>query len=71
MKNKKTKSKKIVADMKNRYQSAYDNIYNNYPQWKKTAIREDIKNNYQSGLLTEFIKKVIETAEDDQISFGA
>jgi hypothetical protein len=35
------------------------------PRWKKLAIVEDSERNNWSGLLTEFIKTVIEEAEKE------
>jgi hypothetical protein len=35
------------------------------PRWKKLAIVEDSERNNWSGLLTEFIKAVIEEAEKE------
>ena len=35
------------------------------PKWKQLAIKEDTKRNNMSGILTEFLAKVIETAEKE------
>ena len=35
------------------------------PKWKQLAIKEDTARNNMSGILTEFLAKVIETAEKE------
>ena len=35
------------------------------PKWKQLAIKEDSQRNNMSGILTEFIAKVIEIAEKE------
>lgn len=35
------------------------------PKWKQSAIKEDSERNNMSGILTEFLVKVIETAEKE------
>jgi len=55
----------------NRYQMAYNRLFEAYPPWKRYAIEEDLKNKNDSGLLVEFVKNVIETAENEEISFDA
>lgn len=47
------------------YKNAYNNIFNQMSRWKQLAIKEDSERNNMSGLLTDFIAKVIETAEKD------
>jgi hypothetical protein len=47
------------------YKTAYNNILNQMPKWKQLAIKEDTKRNNMSGILTEFLAKVIETAEKE------
>jgi len=47
------------------YKTVYQRKFNEMPSWKKTAIVEDTERNNWSGLLTEFIKSVIEEAEKD------
>lgn len=47
------------------YKNAYNNILNSMPKWKQIAIKEDSLNNNMSGILTEFLAKVIEQAEKD------
>ena len=47
------------------YKTAYNNILNQMPKWKQLAIKEDTERNNMSGILTEFLAKVIETAEKE------
>lgn len=47
------------------YKTAYNNILNQMPKWKQLAIKEDTARNNMSGILTEFLAKVIETAEKE------
>ena len=35
------------------------------PKWKQLAIKEDTERNNMSGIMTEFLAKVIETAEKE------
>ena len=55
----------------NRYQMSYNRLFESYPPWKRYAIEEDLKNKSDTGLLEEFIKNVIENAENEEISFSA
>jgi hypothetical protein len=49
----------------NQYKLVYNKLFNQLPKWKQIAVKEDsIKNNW-SGVLTEFIKNVIVTAETE------
>ena len=47
------------------YKTAYNNILNQMPKWKQVAIKEDSERNNMSGILTDFLAKVIETAEKE------
>ena len=47
------------------YKTVYQRKFNELPRWKKLAIVEDSEKNNWSGLLTDFIKSVIEEAEKD------
>lgn len=47
------------------YKNAYNSIFNQMPSWKQKAIIEDSEKNKMTGLLTDFIAKVIETAEKE------
>jgi hypothetical protein len=47
------------------YKTVYQRKFNELAKWKQLAIVEDSERNNWSGLLTEFIKSVIEEAEKD------
>jgi len=47
------------------YKTVYQRKFEELPRWKKLAIVEDSERNNWSGLLTEFIKDVIEEAEKE------
>ena len=47
------------------YKTVYQRKFEELPRWKKLAIVEDSEKNNWSGLLTDFIKAVIEEAEKD------
>ena len=47
------------------YKTVYQRKFNEMPRWKKLAIVEDSERSNWSGLLTDFIKSVIEEAEKD------
>ena len=47
------------------YKTVYQRKFNEMPRWKQLAIVEDSTRNNWSGLLTEFVKAVIEEAEKD------
>jgi hypothetical protein len=47
------------------YKTVYQRKFKEMPRWKQLAIVEDSTRNNWSGLLTEFIKAVIEEAEKD------
>lgn len=47
------------------YKTVYQRKFNELPRWKRLAIVEDSENNKWSGLLTDFIKSVIEEAEKE------
>ena len=52
-------------DLSKIYAIVYENEYNKLPKWKQSAIKEDIANQKQSGICKEFIKGVIQKAEED------
>jgi hypothetical protein len=56
------------TDFAKRYCDVYNKIFSSYPKWKRNAIEEDLSKKYDSGLLKEFIRNVIETAEKEEIS---
>ena len=68
---KKKENKTEIKQESNRYQMAYNRLFEAYPPWKRYAIEEDLKNKSDTGLLEEFIKNVIENAENEEISFSA
>lgn len=45
------------------YKQTYNKLFTELPKWKQFAIIEDSKNNNWSGILTDFVKNVIYTAE--------
>jgi len=47
------------------YKTVYQRKFKEMSRWKQLAIVEDSKRNNWSGLLTDFIKAVIEEAEKD------
>ena len=47
------------------YKTVYQRKFNEMPRWKKMAIVEDSENNHWSGILTDFVKAVIEEAEKE------
>ena len=47
------------------YKTVYQRKFNEMPRWKQLAIVEDSKRNNWSGLLTDFVKVVIEEAEKE------
>ena len=47
------------------YKTVYQRKFNEMPRWKKLAIVEDSERNHWSGLLTDFVKAVIEEAEKE------
>lgn len=61
-------TKKQIKESSARYKRCYDTIYNSLPSWRQSAIKEDIAAKKNSGLLSDFIKLVIETAEREEMS---
>ena len=47
------------------YKTVYQRKFKEMPSWKRLAIVEDSNRNNWSGLLTDFIKSVIEEAEKE------
>ena len=68
---KKKENKTEIKQESNRYQMSYNRLFESYPPWKRYAIEEDLNNKSDTGLLEEFIKNVIENAENEEISFSA
>lgn len=49
----------------NQYKTTYDRLFNQLPKWKQLAVKEDSDRDYWSGILTDFVKNVIDTAEKE------
>lgn len=47
------------------YKSTYDKLFNQLPKWKQLSVKEDSERNNWSGILTDFVKNVIYTAEKE------
>lgn len=47
------------------YKTVYQRKFEELPRWKKLAIVEDSERNHWSGILTDFVKAVIEEAEKE------
>ena len=47
------------------YKTVYQRKFNELAKWKQLAIVEDSTSNNWSGLLTDFVKAVIEEAEKE------
>lgn len=45
------------------YKTIYDTEFDKLPKWKQNAIQEDLANNKNTGMTSDFIKLVIEKAE--------
>jgi hypothetical protein len=45
------------------YKTIYDTEFDKLPKWKQNAIQEDLANNKNTGMPSDFIKLVIEKAE--------
>lgn len=41
-------------------------MFNALPLWKRLAIQEDVRDNKQSGILSDFVTSVITTAESEE-----
>lgn len=46
------------------YKKIYDEEFNKLPRWKQVAVNEDLAHKKSSGLTDDFIKLVIERAEN-------
>jgi len=49
--------------MSEAYKTIYDTEFDKLPKWKQNAIQEDLANNKNTGMTSDFIKLVIEKAE--------
>lgn len=43
-------------------------MFNALPLWKRLAIQEDVRDNKNSGILSDFVTSVITTAESEETS---
>jgi hypothetical protein len=59
-------TKKQIKESAGRYKKCYEEILNALPSWRQRAIREDIADRKNSGLLTDFVRMVIEAAEREE-----
>lgn len=59
-------TKKQIKESAGRYKKCYDEILDALPQWRQRAIREDVADRKNSGLLTDFVRMVIEAAEREE-----
>ena len=51
-----------------RYKLASLKVLNKYPQWKRTAVLDDLKNSIDNSYTNQYAQDVIVIAENDQIS---
>jgi len=63
-------TKKQLKQSANRYKDTYNELFNNLPKWKQSAIIEDVAANKNSGILVDFIKSVIELAEREELELN-
>lgn len=59
-------TKKQLKESANHYKRCYDQIFNGLPSWRQAAIKEDVALKKNSGILTDFIRMVIEVAEREE-----
>ena len=50
------------------YKTVYQRKFKELPKWKQSAIVEDSQRNHWSGILTDFVKAVIEEAEKEYLN---
>lgn len=58
-----SKKKKVI----NEYSLAWDETYNSLPKWKKLIIDDCIKLKKEDYIFTEFVKRIIEKAEEEKL----
>jgi hypothetical protein len=58
-------TKQQLKDLAKRYEECYKKQFEALPLWKRVAVTEDIKANYNSGILQDFVASVITTAETE------
>jgi len=59
-------TKKQLKESANHYKKCYDQILNGLPLWRQAAIKEDVVSRKSSGVLTDFIRMVIQVAEREE-----
>jgi len=59
-------TKKQLKESANHYKKCYDQIFNGLPSWRQAAIKEDVALKKNSGILTDFVRMVIEAAEREE-----
>lgn len=55
------------TDMAKRYRLAEQIVFDQLPDWKKLAVKEDRKNNVDSRFTQEFAKAIISLAESSTV----
>ena len=59
-------TKQQLKETAKRYEECYRKQFQALPLWKRIAIEEDIKDNKESGILSEFVTSVITSAESEE-----
>lgn len=59
-------TKQQLKEAAKRYEECYKKQFQALPLWKRIAIEEDIKDNKESGILSEFVTSVITSAESEE-----
>lgn len=61
-------TKQQLKEAAKRYEECYNKLFNALPLWKRLAIQEDVRDNKNSGILSDFVTSVITTAESEETS---
>jgi hypothetical protein len=61
-------TKKQLKESSDRYKRCYDQVLNSLPLWRQNAVKEDVTAKKNSGLLTDFVRLVIEAAEREELA---
>jgi len=56
-------------NLSQRYQAASLKVLNEFPAWKREAIKEDLANKASTGLLDDYVEKVCQLAEGNDPIF--
>lgn len=59
-------TKKQIKLSADRYKSAWKEVMDTYPKWKKDMLLEDMQTEKTSSQLRDFIKKVLKLAESKE-----